>query len=1423
MLTKTGRRFLAVGFFVAGFFAAFPAHAGGGREIVTHRAEGTDIWQTNFDVRELNPGTWNIIINATDSAGNVGVSGPFNLRIDPMSGLAGTRIVYPAPGQILRGDVNIVGVTHAPFGVRQIYARINDDDFFPVRGQEFWHINIPAGGLPDGRHRVSAKVSDLDYLEGVVSAIDFVVDTSPPSIAITSHEVGDFISGRVRIRGTVDDPNGIESLFLSRDGETFFPMSHSGRRRDTAREFSFNINTRQYEDGPIVYFIRAVDRTGYAIVEPFLFFVNNVPPVVEILSPVVGEDSFGLTQITGRVVSLAGLDEFFYEWAGERVDIPLLPGDPFWMVNVPVDGRGGNFRVTAVDRTGNVTRQTLQLRDRRSDRAPVIVVESPAPASGRMRLYYDQPIYGRIAEGFFPYAVRLESGWLEATGGLVMAQPGFRIDPHMIPLGRHNLVLRAIDENGLEGPAFSLRIDRLPPPVTEEWEPEFVLPALSRIRFESPYWGTGPASHPWAGGSIELSGFIENYAPGDILEYRLHWDEPWRRVALDAPADEDDEYAYAARAGGFSVAISLAGLPEGPVPLEFRTVRRGAGAFPVFLPVNRFVGTPEMGFMSPAVEFGAIHGMVTTAGWVHSNVPIVEISYSVDGGYEFTPVGFTARAGLARFGFVVNYSGLYYGELDLIVRAVDRAGNVVEAGPVFDFDDSDDLPVLILNSPVVNELITRGFEVSGLAYDDDGVEAVYWRILRPMTPWETVEEILARVYGDELEGPYQEEDFQRVETTQNFLIHVGLEDTDDGFNILEVFARDIFGTAGELTRRVFRVSTASPETVVLEPAMEIWNTGNVMVRGTSFDFNGVDAVFVSMDNGISWQRASVVSSQEDPSEWWINLNTRAFADGTYAMLVRAVDGFGVSSYSSGIINIDNTAPEVDVAFPREGDTFGQALYVTGQVYDSMALSEISIRIVNIDDPDVQETRNLDPRFVVMERFDVSGFPDGDYIVQLSARDYSGNETIVIRNISLVRGETASEVAIINPLPGITHSGPVIVSGIVSGATVPDTVLLTMNGRQTAVLDVDRFGVFRHELPVDRFGNSPYYVFQASFQGPGGETIESVEHTVVVNEYGPVLTIDSHQDGEAITGRPWLAGRAFILHPEPGEYDEPLSRQERAALRPSSVMVSFDNGRTFVSASGRENWRIRLETDELPAGLLPVVVRAVFNDGSYAVRRLLLTVDTMAPSVATIGPAENTFHRHEIMVFGSALDNSALDNVEISLRRGTKYLYAVPGFVEGLYLEASMLGGLLWSTGIGLTFFDDNVKLQFNVSQAPPGRFEGMAFGGKVLANIWTTNLRRWFGNDWEWWTTSIAVGAHFSYFLMGEGLSGQWMGQFLGQWEIIKADMSFFVPAWRFFRSISLFVEPGVWFAPSDVSDDPLDAAWRALFTIGFGLRFSLF
>jgi hypothetical protein len=215
------------------------------------------------------------------------------------------------------------------------------------------------------------------------------------------------------------------------------------------------------------------------------------------------------------------------------------------------------------------------------------------------------------------------------------------------------------------------------------------------------------------------------------------------------------------------------------------------------------------------------------------------------------------------------------------------------------------------------------------------------------------------------------------------------------------------------------------------------------------------------------------------------------------------------------------------------------------------------------------------------------------------------------------------------------------------------------------------------------------------------------------------------------------------------------------------------------------------------------------------------VDIRSPVVNVLGPSENSSHRDTVSVYGSVRDDFEMDSVEVSLRPGDKAGYSVPGFIQGLYFDTSVLGGLQFATGLGLTFFDDNVKVQGVAARgADNSRYSNWAFGLKVLANIYTTKLNLWFGPDFEFWTTSITLGAQFLYFLMEEGEKELWMGEFLGQWEIIKADMSEFFPKWKYFKSLSLYMEHGLWFAPSDVSSEQ---AWRVKYTIAFGFRVSLF
>jgi hypothetical protein len=310
-------------------------------------------------------------------------------------------------------------------------------------------------------------------------------------------------------------------------------------------------------------------------------------------------------------------------------------------------------------------------------------------------------------------------------------------------------------------------------------------------------------------------------------------------------------------------------------------------------------------------------------------------------------------------------------------------------------------------------------------------------------------------------------------------------------------------------------------------------------------------------------------------------------------------------------------------------------------------------------------------------------------------------------------------------------------------------------------------------------------------------------------------VESHKDGDVITQRPWISGRAWIAMSE--EEAAALTKKELRDLTVENVFISLDNGRSFEKTSGREYWKFRLETGDLAAGPLPVLIKAEFPGGKTAVRRIILTVDTSPPQIATVAPVENSTHRDILTVYGGANDDHAVDSVEVSLRPGDKAGYSVPQFIQGLYFDFHILGATPFEYGLGLSFFEDNVKMQLQAGQAEPGtRYSGWVFGAKLLANVFYLPFEYFLGPDWAFFSMSFALGANFSYFTMEEGESPVFMGAVLGQWEFARVDISKFFPKWRYLKSVGLYAEPDLWFASSDVSAG-------AIFRITFGTRISIF
>jgi len=231
-----------------------------------------------------------------------------------------------------------------------------------------------------------------------------------------------------------------------------------------------------------------------------------------------------------------------------------------------------------------------------------------------------------------------------------------------------------------------------------------------------------------------------------------------------------------------------------------------------------------------------------------------------------------------------------------------------------------------------------------------------------------------------------------------------------------------------------------------------------------------------------------------------------------------------------------------------------------------------------------------------------------------------------------------------------------------------------------------------------------------------------------------------------------------------------------------------------------------------------------------VRRVLLFVDVEHPKVETVSPKAKSVHRDELYVYGDASDNFELTDVNISLRPFSKFWYSVPEAIRGLYFDVKTLGATYFDVGVGLSLFDNNVRLQGQWGLSPPGsdneylglvesgRYVGFVAGIKLLANIATIPFD-WLlkDRDWAHYKMNFALGANFSYFHM-DVREYVLMGAVLAQVDLANIDFKLIYPNWNRFHIWALYMQPEFWFASTDAQNVP-----KVIPRITIGIRVNVF
>ena len=896
-----------------------------------------------------------------------------------------------------------------------------------------------------------------------------------------------------------------------------------------------------------------------------------------------------------------------------------------------------------------------------------------------------------------------------------------------------------------------------------------------------------PENDAWTQGSVRIAGSAESSNGILSVEDSINGGAFIALTRASAPAAPTQAADHASFS--FDSVVALEQVPDGAVRLDLR-VRDASGAETI---VSRFFNKDTI---APAVkqirplEGEDVTGPTTVIGEAGDAGHIASVRFlpSKDGAPQEARGNtvFSSTLDLARLRYPLPEGGGFL--------VVDRAGNSRLFVPKLQVNAERGKPVVEIQSPFETEVIRSDFSISGTAVDYAGVSKVYYRV--DSSDWTSIEPKDA-----------------------GFSIPVTLASTTDNEHVFEAYAENIYGIKGTTTSRKYRISKEEPRASMAAPDIAKPVRGIIDISGTASDANGIDSVSLSFDNGASYVKAI------GGEKWHYPLDTRILKDGLHAVTIKPVDKYGTIGFSASLITVDNTPPEVQLAHPRDGAVESGSVEVSGRVSDNLKIASVRIELIPIghDTPPVLAV-DLGQSEVVRSRLDVSSLPPGPYTFRLVGRDRADNEVLVSRDIVLSQERPADKVELFYPVEGQSVSGRLRLYGraVISGGASTATIL--SDGVDVGSSPLNAQGYFAFDMPVDRLGDGDH-ALSARSVGSDNRIIESRTATIAWKAEGPWLSVDSLALGLYLPARPWLSGKAGWAASAPDPKDAAAVaayKKGESGRKVERVEVSLDNGRSYQRAGGGESWRFRLETQNYPEGAIFLLVRGTFRDGSVVVTKTMLYLDKTPPLVRILVPSENSRFSSHIRTAGIASDDqSGLASVDLALRKGDKSGYELPGFIQGLYLDGHFFGATTWEAGLGFSFFNDNVKLQAMFGQSPatdangtPQRFFGNVYSAKLIANVLYLPFASMLGPDWDALSTSLGLGAEFSFFDMSGTTGGKVLSGVIAQLELPRYTLTHAT----FLKRFSLYVEEEAWLVFSDVP-----GASSVLFRTTVGARVGLF
>ncbi len=1294
-----------------------------------------------------------------------------------------------------------------------------------VSGLTTWHYREDISALPDGKYNVVVKGSDS--AGNVTTAGPYNIFISAESdlavVNVANPVSGMIVSGNLNVVGDAFDDDGISKVELKLDDGFYSECTGTSF-------WSYYIGIDDLEEGVHTITVRGTDINGLEGIEKSVSFrVDKRPPEVVITSHGQGSILSGKISISGKVVDSGGVKSLYVSENGtdyHRIKISRnkKSGDwefsqsintgkmedgtyNYWYRSVDDSGTEGySSFLFFVDNTppeltvvepsdgdavngtlfiaGKVTdvigTKSLTIRTGSGEDDIPLTPGNPywtytlSPDSGsggvsveltaedyagntssvKLRLknnkYGDLPVLSL----YLPDRIGVMQRTVSA-GIIITDDDGVKGYEYIMdggdPVFEESGFTSVLMLNGLEPGRHSLKVT---PVDVNGTRGRTVSASLQVPKVPSDFSGIPApeiaADEPSGGVTVRdgfsLSGKIVSENGLSSLAYRFE-DDP----------EGDWESIYADPGNGkFNLEIPSSILDDGNHVLVIRAEDSSGNISTLFAAFTKDSKAPELELFTP-VKGDDVNGKITISGRVHDLSPVFGYGFGTDGeNFEELKSSEDLTGAESFFRYDLDYSSYEKKPQILYFRTEDGEGNSRIYSFPFRVTSEADIPVVTIQFPLEMTALKGEQSISGTALDDDGIGVIYYS--------------------------FDGEDFRKTEGNSTFRIPVPVDSMDDSIHSVRIKAEDINGVVSETVERKFYITRQGPVIHVDNPGPEVYTKGIFTITGTSKDSNGVRDVSLSLDNGTDYVFA------DGTENWSYSIDTTLLKDGTHSLYVKSSDNAGTVSFYTTILNVDNSPPSIKLDSPSNGSTASSRLVFSGKASDNSAVVSKSITILPVDMKEGAGPVKIDlpEEEFINKEVPVEDLIPGWYSIRFEAVDKAGNTAYENRSIRIAAPDRKGRVRLLYPLQGEKCRAFLNIEGLVESDVPPDTVIIKVDGSAVGTAEVEESGYFSLVLGAEKVDDGRHIL--EIVPGMENSGIAPVSGSFLFESRGPWILFDQ-KSGEFITERTFITGTAGYSVPQ-GQDSPELKKLE----------ISYDNGRTFSSVKPLEKWKARIETELIPDGEVYVIAKAVFSDSSYAVSRLKLVVDKTPPEVTMETPEEGSSYNNSLELSGSAYDDSGIRDVSFLIREGDKNSYEVPSFIQGLYIDAHALGATYGDLGAGLTFFDDNVKLQLHAGLAPPGRFSGIVLGGKLLANVATVPYSYMFGPDWSNFSMAFAVGADFSYFTMSDDSfaftdQGVVMGSVLGQFEFFK----FRHPDLAMFNTYSLYLEGSLWFISSDV------------------------